>query len=320
MPQKLFEVTNKYLDSLTGYNREALDADIKNIEMDKVELKRVESTGDFAISKDEESTAVGYSSTRNVDRDNEIVVPGGINLKHFIAAGSPKMFNHNWTIPIGKNLFTESDGFGLAAKTLYGPDDYSFASDIFKVIKFGSLRTSSIGFIPTEMLFNGSKEFGKFVDMAIKAWPEFTMKLADNVRAIISKSILLEDSIVGIPANPYAITMAVSEKSLGVTIKSLENMGFDVTAQSLEEYENTYKDLFSQQARLIPEQTAPNPHKTAKKVDTSTESDNSSKKTPGVDKIKIISVPTQVKELKDLTPAELEKKCKDALDVKLGKV
>ena len=96
--QKLFEVTDKYLDSLKGYDREALDSKLKDVEMDKIELKRVESTGDFTISKDEKNTAVGYSSTRQLDRDSEIVVPGGIDLADFEAAGSPKMFNHNWTI------------------------------------------------------------------------------------------------------------------------------------------------------------------------------------------------------------------------------
>lgn len=318
--QKLFEVTSEYLDKLKGFDLTALAAKIKDVEMDKIELKRVESTGDFKIVEGETHTAVGYSSTRQLDRDSEIVVSNGIDLSEYVAAGSPKMFNHHWALPVGKNLSIESDGWGLAAKTLYGPEDYSFAEDVFRVIKFGSLRTSSIGFIPTEVLLAGSKGFNSFVDMAIKAWDEFTVDVADNTRAIISKSILLEDSIVGVPANPGAITMAVSEKSLGVTIKSLEKMGFEVTAQSLEDYENNYKSLFATQERLI----TPTPGKTAekktKKVDKPGESGNSTGNIPGLDKIKIISIPTQVKYVRDLSKAELEQKLKDALSVKMGKV
>lgn len=318
--QKLFEVTSKYLDELKGFDRTSLDAKIKDIQMDKIELKRVESTGDFSIVDGESHTAVGYSSTRQLDRDNEIVVANGIDLTEYIAAGSPKMFNHNWTLPVGKNLSIESDGWGLAAKTLYGPEDYGFAEDVFRVIKFGSLRTSSIGFIPTEVLINGTKEFNSFVDMAVKAWDEFTASIADATQAIISKSILLEDSIVGVPANPGAITMAVSEKSLNVTIKSLEQMGFEVTAQSLEDYEKNYKSLFATQERLIKQIPGRNVEKNPKKVDKTGESDNSTEKIPGLDKIKIISVPTQVKYVKDLSPEELARKCQDALDVIAGKV
>lgn len=318
--QKLFEITDKYLDSLTGYDREALDNKLKKVEMDKIEVKRVASTGDFTIDADEKNTAVGYSSTRQLDRDNEIVVPGGIDITEFEAAGAPKMFNHNWTIPVGKNLFTKSDNFGLAAKTVYGPEDYGFAMDIMRVIKFGSLRTSSIGFIPTEVLIAGSKGFNMFVDMAKKAWDEFDSAVADKTAAIISKSILLEDSIVGVPANPGAITMAVSEKSLGVAVKSLEIMGFDVSVETLAEYEENYKGLFEQQDRLIKKTTSGDAHKKHKKVDKTGESDNSNENIPGLDKIKIISLPTEVKYIRDMSPEELTQKCKEVLAVKLGKV
>jgi phage head maturation protease len=329
--QKLVKVNDDYLGRLRNFDIEALKAELNKIEADSVELKRAPNAGDFLISEDEKHVATGYSSTRTLDRDMEIIVPGGIDTSQYKAAGQPKLFNHNWAgLPIGKNLFMESDGYGLAAKTEYGPiDDYDFAREVFSVIKFGSLRTSSIGFIPMQVIEQGTKNFNLFVDSALKHWDEFTMKMADNTARFITKSMLLEDSIVGVPANPAAITVAVSEKSLDVTVKSLEKMGFDVSVEGLEQFNSEFKGLFSETDRLIvpAAKYGGNDVKTPKfdeNVDNKENDDNSTEKLPedipGLEKCVVISVPSPVKSVKDYSKAEIQARIENALYLKSGKV
>lgn len=253
------KLTDEMLNRLPDEVRESLQEKIANAEVDSDNLclkrtqyvgdfntKAAHAVGDFEIEKGETQTAIGYSSTREVDRDHEIVVPNGGDLRDYKKAGAVKMFNHDWTgLPVGKNLRIKSDGFGIAHKTKYGGND--FANDVFSTMQFGSLKTSSIGFIPLKILWNGTNDFNKFIDKAIEAWDEFESKTADSVYAIISKWALLEDSIVGVPANPGAVTTAVSNKSLTIHLKSLERMGFDVT----DIVEDEFTSLVTAQKRLI---------------------------------------------------------------------
>jgi phage head maturation protease len=340
--QKTVKVNDEYLGRLRNFNIEALQEQLKEIEADEIELKRAPNAGDFIIEKDEKHTALGYSSTRMLDRDMEIIVPGGIDTSQYVAAGQPKLFNHNWNgLPIGKNLFMKSDGYGLAAKTQYGPiEEYDFAREVFSVIKFGSLRTSSIGFIPMQVLTQGTKNFNLFVDQAIKKWDEFTAKMADNTSAIITKSMLLEDSIVGVPANPAAITVAVSEKSLDVTVKSLEKMGFDVSTETLDEFNNQFKGLFDESDRLIGAEKhfvsdaglfvgngvniSTEGVISPKSVDIDEKTGNSTEKlpdkVPGLEKAIVISVPNHVKQAKDYSKADIDRCIEKVLYLKSGKV
>jgi len=233
------KLTDAMLDNLSDEVRESIEKKIENaeVESENLCLKRPSFVNDeFKIAEGDKNMAVGYSSTRQLDRDNEIVVPNGLDLSDYKKAGAVKLFNHDWTgLPVGKNLAIKSDGFGIAHKTEYGGN--KFAHEVFETMKFGSLKTSSIGFIPLKILWNGSKDFNNFVDRAVKSWDEFTTKVADNTAAIITKSAMLEDSIVGVPANAGAVEVAVSKGMLDVGIASLKRMGFEIKAFEEREFD-----------------------------------------------------------------------------------
>lgn len=242
------KLSEEYLKNIEEYNpaiHEDIEALLKEAEVDDLIIKRaaVPGAADFKISSDETQTVIGLSSTPDIDRDNEIVISKGIFLDQF--RKSPvKLFNHSWQgaiLPIGKVPAIKATLRGLLSKSVIGGND--FADQVWKTIAFGSLGSNSIGFIPTEKVFSGTRAFNEMADKLIKATPDLK-KTIDTVHAIISKSILLEDSIVPVPANPEAINFLVSDKSFGFCAKSLALMGYEVVEMDDEEdLEELYERL-----------------------------------------------------------------------------
>ena len=227
------KVTDAFIGSLPNEMQEGIAEAVKNAETDEVMLHRRPSTkGKFTISKDDERTAINFASTRSVDRDNEIVVPGGVDLKVF-KTSPVLLWGHNWSEPpIGsdKSIGIDKTGFGILAKSELA--DTPRGNDIFALLKGEHLRTSSIGFMTTEFVRNGSPQFGVLVDKFVKEWAELTKKAAAKLSGFITKSILLEHSLVSIPANAEALVIAVSEKSIDITAKTLIEMGVEVKVDS----------------------------------------------------------------------------------------
>lgn len=220
---------------------------VKDIEMDEAVLKRsnIPANAEFKIDKSEERTVMGMSSTRFVDRHNEIVVPKGAELDQYRKA-PVKLWNHDHNLVVGKNVAIKATRDGLLAKTALV--DTEFALDKFKLIQFGAVNTNSIGFIPTQVFRNSAPGFGSEVDRLKKLWPDFTSKVADGVSAIISKFVLLEDSFAPVPANIDSTLLAVSDKNMAYVVKSLEAMGINVEVIEDQddvdlELENYYKSL-----------------------------------------------------------------------------
>jgi len=241
------KLSESYLKNIEAHNpaiHEEIEQATKDAEVDSLIVKRsaVPTASDFKIASDEEQTVVGMSSTRGIDRDNEVIVPQGVNLDQFRQA-PVKLFNHSWNeLPVGKVPSIKAVKNGLLSKTVFGGT--TFADEVWKAVQFGSLRTNSIGFIPTAKVFQGDRDFGEVVDKLDKRWDGFA-KTARNISSIIVKSILLEDSIVPVPANPEALVQAVSSKSLAIRAESLEAMGFEVKVFETEDecLEDLYDSL-----------------------------------------------------------------------------
>jgi HK97 family phage prohead protease len=186
--------------------QEGLDTALKAAEL-QPELHRAVSIAELVPK--EERTFVGYASTRSMDRDNEVILPGGMDLSQFRKA-PVLLFGHKWSeLPIGKDLLTECDGYGI--KTRSQMSETTFAKEVWISVKDGSLSTSSIGFIPTEWVGRNDKEFGTLMDMARK-WPEWNLK--DEPKGFITKALLLEHSLVAVPANIDALVTCVKKFNL----------------------------------------------------------------------------------------------------------
>ncbi len=273
------KLSEGFLSKMAAYSpsiHEDIEEITKDIEMDEVRLKRsnIPGNAEFKIDKSEERTTIGMSSTRHVDRHREIVVPKGVDLTQFRKA-PVKLWNHDHNKVIGKNPAIKAVRDGILSKTVFAPIDD--AVKVFELIKFGAINTNSIGFIPTKVFRNGQPGFGTEVDNLKKVWDDFTTKMADSVTNIISKSILLEDSVAPVPANIDARLMAVSEKNMDYVRKSLEDVGINVEIiEEVDEIENELEAYYkSLSVEKNPERkNAADEEKVEKNIETKTENDN----------------------------------------------
>jgi hypothetical protein len=166
----------------------------------------------------EDRTEVSKITTEAVDRDREIVVAKGIDLAAF-RSNPVVLLNHNWTgLPLGKALWVKNEGNGLSAKTQYAkrPQEHTgewVPESVYSLIKQDMLPGKSIGFLPLEARPPEKAE--------IAQRPELK-----DVRRIITKSILLEYSVVGIPSNPEAL---VQIKAFPALAKALDLPVLDLT-------------------------------------------------------------------------------------------
>lgn len=171
-----------------------------------------------------ERAVIGYVSTRDIDRDHEILVPEGAILDEFLLAPQV-LWGHNYAEPpIGSDEWIRSDGYGLKAKTRYATTER--AEEIFTLKREGHLRTSSVGFVPIEFVDKDGAGWAEVVKRLGKKWGVGEEHFAE-VKRIFTKWLLLEHSDVSVPANPHALTLAVA-KGLGLGDGIIKELGIKV--------------------------------------------------------------------------------------------
>lgn len=297
------KLNDKFLGSLPSELQDGMEDILKECEVDEPILKRNPTSEKFTIEEDDERVAVNYASTRKVDRDKEVIVPDGVILSQFKKA-PVLLWGHQWSeTPIGSDRQIASDGYGLLAKSAFA--DTNKGREIWKLVKGRHLRTSSIGFVPMQYVSNGSEKFGPLVDKLSKLWPDFTRQVADNVRGIVPKSLLLEHSLVGVPANIDSLVLAVSSKSLDVTADILKELGVDV--EMFEEI-----DIL----KNLPDNEGEEDINTKEPEKKEPEKEN--KKEPRL-VARLISVPAP-KQVKVYTQAELNEMVKEAMELAKGRI
>ena len=204
----------KIIDRLAPALKDAIHSAAKEAghDTDNLELKRLTSSEIPANAFMEgEDAVIQVVSTRGVDRDGEIVMPKGMDLKQFKSAGAPVLWGHDYSRPpLGSDEWIKlaDGGRTLMAKSIYSKTP--FAQEVFQLRKEGHLKTSSIGFIATEWIDRGSGEWDKTMRMVSK-WPELKDRDLSDLNRVITKGILLEHSDVSVPANPEALQLAVSK-------------------------------------------------------------------------------------------------------------
>lgn len=144
-------------------------------------------------------TDVSCITTAKMDRQKEIVLPDQIDLTEY--RDNPiVLFSHNQEKPIGKCMWIKPNENGLIAKTQYAsrPKKYEgefFPDFIFSLIQQQILRGKSIGFLPLEIADPTDEQ----------------LALNPDLERVITKSLLVEFSVVGVPSNPQALVEAVSK-------------------------------------------------------------------------------------------------------------
>lgn len=206
---------------------------------------------------EKERTVVKYVSTISVDRDGDIILPDGGQIKDFQKNpvilyahkhGSDMFGGGNDTLPIGKDVWIKADKFGIKAKQKYA--NHQLANDIFDMHKDGFPLASSIGFIPLEYVRNdGSKEW-KETAKYVKDKYDMSAKDIKTAKIIFTKWYLLEHSDVPVPSNPDALAQAYSSgefkcKSIEL-VKDLE-LEEQKEAFTIKELEETIEKFESEQ-------------------------------------------------------------------------
>lgn len=141
-------------------------------------------------------------TTDALDRDGEIVVPGGCNSKEY-EQNPIVLWNHERNLPVGQCVSFKRLDTHIRAATMFArrPDDYvgEFFPDFARaMVEQRIVRGVSIGFVPIE---GGGRH-------PTKADRE---KYGDGVRWIHSKWKLVEFSLAPLQANPEALIMAVGK-------------------------------------------------------------------------------------------------------------
>ena len=132
----------------------------------KISLKEDTGSGTFEV----------IASTQSVDRQGEVILLEGWDLKNYM--NNPViLFGHDyWSLPIGKATDVSIENGQLIVKGVFASTE--FAQEVRKLYDEGILKTVSVGFIPMERQGN-----------------------------VITKAELLELSFVPVPANPDALSL-----------------------------------------------------------------------------------------------------------------
>lgn len=219
--------------------KDAVHEYVKSEDIDpaEVDVKRSGTAHDMIVHKEASRAIRHRPSTRHMDRDNEIIVPGGWILSEFKKAGGPHPWGHNYSQPlIGRDIEIAKDEMGLVAETVYGDTGEGTMADVaYKLRAQGIHRTASVGFARLGYLHRGEDEakFKKFIDRLRQEWREMSDKVMDTVQVVTTKALLIEDSDVAIPSNVNAQTLQVL-KGCKAGPDILKELGFEKFSRDLE--------------------------------------------------------------------------------------
>lgn len=224
---KIFTKTGKFSD----FNLDLSDKVLKSlkeagVDGDSTFVRKGLTTDDIKIEEGERAS-IDYISTREVDRDGEIVLPKGAILDHYML--SPvNFFGHKQSsLPTGRTAWIKISEDGLIAKTIYATKEANPEGDmVFNLKKEGILTSKSIGFVPLEVIER--KDFGKIVakDFGLE------QRHLDKAQRIFTKWILIEQSDVGIPSNINSVNIAIAKNMDNYLGNVCEGLDCDVQKEA----------------------------------------------------------------------------------------
>ena len=171
-----------------------------------------------------ERAVVAKITTTDTDRDGDVVLPSGLDLREF-KRNPVVLFSHRSDeLPVATAEQMEKHSNAIVAKVKFIerpaslPSEQEWVPDtLLSLFQQKVLRAFSIGFrVPSE----GYRD----------ATDSDRRKFGDSVRRVITKAKLFEFSVVTVPANQEALAIAVSKglctsstaQSLGLTKPCLE--------------------------------------------------------------------------------------------------
>ena len=156
-------------------------------------------------------------TTHAIDRDQDVVIPSGMNSKEY-EANPVLLYSHDPNKPIGKMVTMRRGESSIDADFVLAPRPDTHEGEwlpdtVGALMKFGALKGVSIGYMPLD---GGVRRASK----------EDATKYGTGVKQVYSKWKLLEVSVVSIPSNQEALINAVSKGI--VSTASLKALGCEV--------------------------------------------------------------------------------------------
>lgn len=212
------------LPNLPAETREAVEAG-EGYEPNAL-IKRMSVKAVNESLEEGERAVIRYISTRDVDRDREVLVPQGMVADEFSKAPQV-LWCHDYSLPpIGKSEWLKVDKNGIKSKTIYAETER--AEEVWQLIKGGFLSTASVGFMPLERMWKGDANWRPTVDKLNAKWGCDLEK--EGAEVITTKWQLLEYSDVPVPANPNALVTAVA-KGLCLSEDMIQQLGIEPEAR-----------------------------------------------------------------------------------------
>lgn len=170
-------------------------------------------------------SATIYLSTRNLDADMDIVLPTGWDKSLYRGQG---LWAHDYKLdPIYKAIDTGTDDYGLWQVIQFAETERG--DNYWKMVRDGFLQTFSAGMWvkPDGAVVKAAGQ--KFQDLvaSCKDWPEFTAETAGDVERFLVQKYLIESTLCNVPANPYAMVVAVNKGELELSEGVRKEIRFD---------------------------------------------------------------------------------------------
>ena len=155
---------------------------------------------------EEERSVIAVISTDSIDRDNEVLVPKGMESENFQKNPVVPWSHNTYQPPIGKALWLKRipkrNPTKIVAKVKFATTE--LAEEVWQLFRGGFLKAFSVGFIP--------KEGHRPTPDDIKANPNLA-----EARFMFTKWELTEFSPVTVPANADALALAIKSKSISIS-------------------------------------------------------------------------------------------------------
>jgi len=181
-----------------------------------------------------ERAVIQYVSTRDLDRDGEILDPKGAMLDEFRKA-PVVLWGHDYSSPpVGSDewIKVDDEGYGILSKSIYATTPR--ADEVLTLRQENHLRTSSVGFVPLEYVEPNGPGWAETTKKLARRWAVDAAEHFKDVKRIHTKWLLLEHSDVSVPSNINALQLAVS-KGLDISPEMLRDLGVP------DEEKETYK-------------------------------------------------------------------------------
>lgn len=197
-----------------------LPDEMKTLVPDDSELKRLKMSMSEPEVDEDERTVIGYITTSDIDRTGDLIYAAGVDVSDY-RLNPVVCLNHDYTQIVGRTEWVEVTDKYVKTKTTFA--DTELGEEVFELVKGGFLNAYSVGIIPQTVCVNGERSFDESLKMIETACG--TKYPKNKVKRIVNKCLLLEASIVTIPANANALISKVESKELKLSDSMLKNLG-----------------------------------------------------------------------------------------------